>query len=234
MNNGARTPLYTLEDLVPAGGVLTDYYVREPMLPSIKSGWFDPGRGTIFEVIGRPRTFAAWSTLARFLTATLLESSHFYALALESISSSMEQNCTRWMGHILQADAGRPRQVSFKSWLWPYPRSDMRFHLSYNINHSVGFFALARADQGEWLNSLWEDTGRDETSYEHDPDVLLIGLNGQEDSYAGFQEHLGVADVAPLMGEASSWLLPLDGYVGFVVGVRPEDPMYRVLRSSAS
>jgi hypothetical protein len=170
--------------------------------------WLNAGSRTILAIVQEAPTAEGWRDLGRLLLERLLIGEGELGLFVDGTTVSID-TFLRWMRSVSEDRATGTAVLRVD--VRPHPRkSDLRI-----VN--IRWMSLQRSTSIAWLDSLWDDLPSDVFHVGTDlllavfPPGLSVGLSSQENmQFNSFLDGLNMAE---------SWLIPMDGNIGFFVGL---------------
>lgn len=214
----AHMPAFTVR-IVAATGVTIppNSSIQKVYVDEIDAYWQVPGRGETLVVLLTERSARNWWSLGRTLTTDLLAMGVYAGLSFDGqIPLAIE---LAWLPSYLHTEEPTILNVTIANHAHPMKSDRMVKNVSWNSLQSVR--------KGSWLTGIWAAVQSD--WFDYGCDLLVTSYGVDVVSQIRWDDALSLKAFHETLKHAIGWIAPLDGNMGFFVGIPRQSMLYEKL-----
>jgi hypothetical protein len=216
----AFMPAFTVETVAATGKPLPSQSgIRGTYVDFIADHWQTPGRGETLAVILKDRTAPNWCSIGRVLTTDLLAMGTFAGLSFDGqLPLDIE---LAWLPTYLHTIG--PSIVNLRVTNHAHPTKSDR------MIKNVTWTSIEAIQGMSWLASLWAAVNSD--WFDYGCNMLVTAYEPEVISRIRWDDALSLKAFGETLAQAMGWIAPLDGNIGFFVGIPPESSLHTKLQT---
>lgn len=189
---------------------------------AVKDQWQKNSSGEIVAVVLSNRSASAWSQVGN----AIVDSFAYYQVGICFDGDMPPSGGTPYWLNLMKTveqSSHLPSIIEIKCMAVPHPKGQTTV-----LNTTC--IAIQCATQASWLKSLWQDI--DSRKYNQGCDLIVTFYGSDLVAELKWSEALGIERFCRTLTKCTGWVIPLDGNVGFIVGVSDAKKFCEQFRAS--
>jgi len=205
---GTELPEYAVKLVASPGQArVGDSGIPELFLRPLRNRWLRRKNWIILATILKTRDEHEWTALGNMLVQQLLTLGQYSGISMDG--QCLSDAAVSWLSSASHSEAFLVADV--KMMTEPHPMLSSRFITNVTWN------SLQNSARAKWLLSLWQHL--DSQTFNHGADLLLAIYDDDVVSRYPWSKPLSIEAFTRTLGDAVAWLVPLDGNLGFILGL---------------